>query len=533
MKQRTTAPFAQASSGSRLAHFVAPGLLLLFLTACGLHEEGSPAPQVDQIPEASEAIEATEPVEATRKPMNAEAVFVGQCAGCHGAERYGGYAPPLIPQALSRKSDDDLVQTILEGRPNTQMAPFNPIMKEADVRDMVAYLRTEVGEIIWGLDQIRESWREIPPQVMAEVEGEPDISVEEPRPKMPFVREDVILVVERGTSSISMLNGETLMEIDRFEVGRIHGGPKFDRDYTRIFAVTRDGTVTGYDLENQKLLTKVKAGVNTRNVALSPDAKFVAVASQLPAQLVIFDEKLHPLKLIPLDGQPSAVYQIPGGNGFMLTLRDNPKLITVSTPDLTVEEIDLPESFEDFMFVPGRRELLASSRKGSHIMRYDLDKKRVVGSLETEALPHLFSACFFDYEGKLHAALNHIGAPKLTILDIDSFSVVKEISLEGSGYFARTHEGSPYIWVDTNSEKIQLVDKKTLRLLPDSLVPEAGKKAMHVEFDTTGSRAFVSVWDQEGWVVVYDAVTLEEKIRLPYNMPIGKYNAYNKTRLFH
>jgi hypothetical protein len=198
-----------------------------------------------------------------------------------------------------------------------------------------------------------------------------------------------------------------------------------------------------------------------------------------------------------------------------------------------VEEIDLPESFEDFMFVPGRRELLASSRKGSHIMRYDLDEKRVVGSLETEALPHLFSACFFDYEGRLHAALNHIGAPKLTILDIDNFSVVKEIPLEGSGYFARTHEGSPYIWVDTNTEKIQLVDKKELTLLPESLVPEAGKKAMHVEFDTTGSRAFVSVWDPEGWVVVYDAVTLEEKIRLPYNMPIGKYNAYNKTRLFH
>ncbi len=282
-------------------------------------------------------------------------------------------------------------------------------------------------------------------------------------------------------------------------MGRIHGGPKFDRDYKRVFAVTRDGTVVSYDLENQKPLTKVKAGVNTRNIAVSPDADFVAVASQLPAQLVIFDGKLNLLKAIPLEGQPSAVYHIPGENGFMLTLRDNPKLLTVRTPELTVEETELPENFEDFMFVPGRRELLASSRKGSHIMRYALDEKRVLGSLETEALPHLFSACFFELEGKLHAALNHIGAPKLTILDIDNFEVVKEIPLVGSGYFARTHEGSPFIWVDTNSEEIQLVDKKTLSLVPDSLVPEAGKKAMHVEFDTTGSRAFVSVWDEDGW----------------------------------
>ncbi len=549
MKPRFTAPFAQPSLGPQLAHFVAPVLLVLLL-GCGVHEEASQPTQTSETPQAAEtsqsaetpevlqALQTAEPMDSERKPMNAEAVFVGQCAGCHGAERYGGYAPPLIPQALSRKKDDELVQTILEGRPNTQMAPFNPIMQEADVRDMVAYLRTEVGEITWGIDQIRESWREIPPPQATEgledlTEAPVEIPAEVLAARKNFVREDVILVVERGTSSISMLNGESLMEVDRFEVGRIHGGPKFDRDYKRIFAVTRDGTVVGYDLENQKLLTKVKAGVNTRNVAVSPDAEFVAVASQLPEQLVIFDGKLNPLKLIPLEGQPSAVYHIPGEKGFMLTLRDNPKLITVRTPELTVEETALPENFEDFMFVPGRRELLASSRKGSHIMRYDLDEKRVVGSLETEALPHLFSACFFDYEGKLYAALNHIGAPKLTILDIDNFRIVKEIPLEGSGFFARTHRGSPYIWVDTNTEKIQLVDKKTLSLLPESLVPEAGKKAMHVEFDTKGSRAFVSVWDQDGWVVVYDAESLEEKVRLPYKMPIGKYNAYNKTRFFH
>jgi hypothetical protein len=32
-------------------------------------------------------------------------------------------------------------------------------------------------------------------------------------------------------------------------------------------------------------------------------------------------------------------------------------------------------------------------------------------------------------------------------------------------------------------------------------------------------------------VVVYDSETLEEVARLPYSMPVGKYNAFNKTRL--
>lgn len=514
MMPRCTAPFAQPSFGHRLVHFVAPLSLLVFLSVT-LHAEASQAAQSSQGDRSA--------AESKRKPMNAEAVFVGHCAGCHGAERYGGYAPPLIPQALTRKSDEDLVQTILEGRPNTQMAPFKAVMQEQDAKDMVAYLRSEVGEVFWSLDQIRESRRDFPPE--EKTEG--------PSQKKDFVRENVILVVERGKGSISVLDGDSLMEVDRFPVGQIHGGPKFDREYKRVFALTRDGTVVSYDLENGALLSKAKAGVNTRNVAVSPDGSFVAVASQLPAQLVVFDGELNPLVAIPLEGQPSAVYHIPGENGFMLTLRDNPKLITVRTPDLKVEEQTLPENFEDFMFVPGRRELLASSRKGSHIMRYDLEAKRVVGSVETEALPHLFSACFFEREGKLLAALNHIGAPKLTILDMDDFRVVKEIPLAGSGYFARTHEGSPFIWVDTNSEKIQLVDKATLSLLEEALIPAPGKKSMHVEFDKEGKRAFVSVWDPDGWVVVYDAVTLKEEIRLPYDMPIGKYNAYNKTRLFH
>jgi hypothetical protein len=53
---------------------------------------------------------------------------------------------------------------------------------------------------------------------------------------------------------------------------------------------------------------------------------------------------------------------------------------------------------------------------------------------------------------------------------------------------------------------------------------------MHVEFTADGKTAFVSVRDPQGAVVVYDAVSLEEMARLPFSMPVGKYNAGNKTR---
>jgi len=54
---------------------------------------------------------------------------------------------------------------------------------------------------------------------------------------------------------------------------------------------------------------------------------------------------------------------------------------------------------------------------------------------------------------------------------------------------------------------------------------------MHVEFTGPGDRAMVSVWDEEGAVVIYDSNTLAEVMRIPFAMPVGKYNALNKTRM--
>ena len=440
------------------------------------------------------------------------------CASCHGAQRYGGEAPPLLPETLGRKKDDALAKTILEGRPNTQMPPFAAALSPEDAAALVALIRTPVTSITWGAEQIAASRKSLEP------DG-PPLPAKTNRPNL-------TLVVERGAGAIAVLDGDSMKELDRFPVGRIHGGPKFDEELRRIWAVTRDGTVSAYDLDAGGLRGTVKAAVNARNVAVNPDGSLVAVAAQLPEQIAVLDGALNPRAVLPLEGQPSGVYQVPGEAKFILTLRDNPKLMLIDQATMEVEVRELPEPFEDFVFVPGRRQLLASSRGGGRILLYDLDAGTVLATLETEALPHLFSACFFERDGKLHSALNHIGVPKLTIVTVDDLAVQKEIALAGSGYFARTHPGTPWIWVDTNTEQIELVDKVTLTRRVTPITPDPGKKAMHVEFTEDGSRALVSVWDPVGAVVVYDGTTADETGRMPYAMPIGKYNAHNKTPHF-
>jgi WD40 repeat protein len=449
-------------------------------------------------------------------PIEPPQLYLAYCASCHGALRYGGYAPPLIPAALARKSDEALLETMLEGAPNTQMPGFADRIAPEQARALLALLRQPAGEIAWGAPEIAASRVELP--------------VGTGRIPDAVRRENLTLVVERGSASISVLDGDSLRELDRFEVGRIHGGLKFDRDLRKVLAVTRDGTLVEYDLSRGGLRRKLKVAVNTRNVAISPQGDFVAVANLLPANLVILDDRLEPVRIFPLEAQPSAVYQVPGQARFVLALRDVPRLESVAYPELRRREVALPEPFEDFTFVPGSQKLVASSRGGRRLWLYDLAQEQVLATLATEGLPHLFSACFFERGGRLYAAFNHTGAARLTLIDMQTFRIEKEIPLRGSGYFVRTHPGTPYLWIDTNTPAIQLVDKESLELRETVLQPAAGKKAMHVEFSAEGERALVSVWHADGAVVVYDSRSLQEIARLPYALPVGKYNAHNKTR---
>jgi hypothetical protein len=195
-----------------------------------------------------------------------------------------------------------------------------------------------------------------------------------------------------------------------------------------------------------------------------------------------------------------------------------------------MRSIEVEEPFEDFTFVPGRPQLVASSRDGRRLVLYDYEREAIVGSLPIEGLPHLFSGSFFERNDVLHACFNHMRVARVSIIDMERFEVVREIPMAEAGYFTRTHSGTPYLWVDSNSESIQLIDKQSLELQATKLTPAPGKKAMHVEFTAGGEKALVSVWHHEGAVVVYDSTSLRELSRIHYALPVGKYNAANKTR---
>ena len=119
----------------------------------------------------------------------------------------------------------------------------------------------------------------------------------------------------------------------------------------------------------------------------------------------------------------------------------------------------------------------------------------------------------------------------ISVLDLDTWKLIKEIPTEGPGFFMRSQANSPYAWTDVffgpNNDAVHLIDKQTLEVA-HTLRPMPGKNAAHVEFTNDGRYALLSVWDTDGALIVYDANTLEEVKRIPMNKPSGKYNVGNK-----
>ena len=163
----------------------------------------------------------------------------------------------------------------------------------------------------------------------------------------------------------------------------------------------------------------------------------------------------------------------------------------------------------------------------------DLDSGKKLADLAIPGMPHLGSGISWTRQGRPVMATPNLNAGTVSIIDMQSWEVTDTLTTEGPGFFMRSHEQSPYAWVDVffgpNKDVMHVIDKRTLEIVK-TLRPVPGKTAAHVEFTRDGKYALLSIWDPDGAIIVYDAVTLEEVKRIPMNKPSGKYNVYNKTR---
>jgi len=253
-------------------------------------------------------------------PSNAEVLYQKNCQSCHGIGRLGGMGPALFPENLSRLRKNKAVKVINNGRLATQMPAFEDKLSKQEIDSLVAYIYTPAKTLPkWDLADINAS--HIQHFEQSKLPNTPQFDAD------PM---NLFIVVELGDHSATLLNGDTFEAITRFKTRfALHGGPKYSPDGRFVYFASRDGWISKYDIYNMKTVSEVRAGINTRNMAVSSDGKYAIVGNYLPHSVVILDTRnLKPIKVIAVadkngvSSRVSAVYNAPPRTSFIVALKD-------------------------------------------------------------------------------------------------------------------------------------------------------------------------------------------------------------------
>lgn len=494
-----------------------------------------------------------------------DALYQQYCAVCHGPGRLGMTGPALLPESLVRLRKPQAIQAITTGRAATQMAGFADRLSAEDIAALANYIYTPVSPA--------PTLSEADIKASRVVSFAPDSLPAKPADIFKGVdMMNLFIVVETGDHHVTVLDGDKLEPIFRFPSRYgLHGGPKFTPDGRYVFFASRDGWITKFDIWNLKVVAEIRAGINTRNVAVSGDGKFLAVANYLPHTLVLLDADLNLLKVHEVwdknhkeSSRVSAVYDAAPRQSFVAALKDVAEVWEISynprTDDIPVGMVHdfqykegafisgflnprrsyLSEPLDDFFFTQNYSELMGSSRSAGKGQVVNLDVRKKIADLNLPGMPHLGSGITWDYHPPQGAQDRRVMAtPNLkegliTVIDMKDWSTITTIPTPGPGFFMRSHENTPYAWSDSMMSKardtLQVIDKRTLKNVAE-IKTDPGKTLAHVEFTRDGKYVLASLWERKvdgGALIVFDAATFKEVKRIPMDKPVGKYNLHNK-----
>jgi mono/diheme cytochrome c family protein len=483
-------------------------------------------------------------------------IYQQHCASCHGADRLGGMGPALLPENLERLRKTEALKTIREGRIATQMQGFAQTLSAEEIQAITDWIYTPVVPApTWSEQQMRDS------RIVLHAPGSLPAK---PAPIYQGVdMMNLFIVVETGDHHVSILDGDKLERIHRFPTRfALHGGPKFTADGRYVFFASRDGWVTKYDIWNLAVVAEIRVGINTRNVAVSDDGKYVIAANYLPHTLVVLDGDLQPIKTIEARNQKgdmtsrvSAVYDAAPRQSFVAAMKDIPEVWEISY-DPKAEPVyeglvhdyrmgegnPMPGQFyprrtllndvlDDFFFDSTYEHVIGASRAGQLGQVVNLDSRRKIADIALPGMPHLGSGISWRWQDRTVLASPNLKEGVVSIIDMANWQTIKQIKTLGPGFFMRSHENSPYAWIDAmmspHRDTLQILDKDKLDIVAE-LRPEPGKTLAHVEFTKDGRYVLASLMEMDGALIIFDARTLKEVKRIPASKPIGKYNLYNK-----
>ncbi len=517
---------------------------------------------------ASTGAQAQEPKLSEEAFEKSKTIYFQRCAGCHGVLRKGATGKSLQPKE-TRKLGQKRLEKIITIGTEGGMNNFDDVMSKEEIKDIAAYIQLEPP---------------VPPEMsLAMMKERRKVYVDaKDYPSKPMHGrnwENFFLVIERDVGKVAIVDGDKHEIVAHVETGYAvhvlkateHHNVQHAKNPGRFwYTMGRDGKLTKIDLwqtPDKMRVAEVQVAYDARDVAVSGDGKYVIGGGYWPPHAVIVrSDDMMPLKVIStrgvnVDGQyvnesrVAAVYTTPNANSFLVSAKELGQMWQVDYTDLDnlrIVKMETAKFLHDGFFDPTGRYFQIAANASNKMVVVDSKDWKAEAIIDVGKKPHPGpGANWVDPKCGPVGGTVYLGEGKITTWGNDpkghpdnAWKVCYNVETDGPGLFIRTHPNSAYVIGDQTKhpepdvqQSIQVLEKKTGKIVKTIRVTkEAGKVAVHTEFNKDGSEFWVSVWNRKdslkanGEIVVYDAKTLKEKKRIKgLYAPTGKFNVYNRT----
>lgn len=513
-------------------------------------------------------VSAAEPTLSEADFEHAKTLYFQRCAGCHGVLRKGATGKNLEPKA-TQKLGQKRLEKILTFGTEGGMNNFDDIFSKEDISIMATYIQMEPP---------------VPPEMSLALMQERTKVYIEPKdyPSKPMHGlnwENFFVVIERDAGKIAIIDGDTHKIVAHLDAGYAvhvlkateHHAKDHAKDPGRFwYSIGRDGKLNKFDLwqtPDKMLVAETQIAYDARDVAVSGDGKYVVAGGYWPGHFVIVEaETMMPIKVVStrginVDGEfinesrVAAIYTTPNESTFLISAKELGQMWQVDYTDLDNLRIDMINSakfLHDGFFDPSGRYFQIAANASNKMVVIDTKERKLEAMIDVDKLPHPGpGANWNDPKCGPVGGTTHLGVGKVSVWGNDpvghkdqAWKICYEVETDGAGVFIRTHPNSEYYWADQTKhpepevqQSVQVISKKTREIVKTIRVTEeAGKAAVHIEFNSAGTEVWVSVWNRKdnknptGEIVVYDAKTLKEIKRIKgLTTPTGKFNVHNRT----
>jgi nitrite reductase (NO-forming)/hydroxylamine reductase len=512
--------------------------------------------------EITVAVEESGPVELTDEDFaRGQQIFFDRCAGCHGTLRAGATGPNIQPERTAQIGTAALKAIMTSGTPGG-MPPWGElgVLTEEEIDIMARYVQLPPPNPPQKpLEEIRASW---------------DLRVPvADRPTTPETRrnwQNYVGVILRDAGQVAILDGDSYELVEIIETGFAVHILRSSSSGRYYYAIGRDGRVTLIDLWSEKptLVAQVQGCFDARSVDGSKyegyEDRYLIEGCYWPPQYIVYDGlTLEPLSVTSVEGntydtneplEEVRVASIVASHFdpvWVLALKESGH---VGIVDYSKDGFPMVSRIPAERFLhdggwdhTGRYFLVAANMRNKMVV-VDVQRQELVSTFETGIRPHPGrGANWEDPEYGWVNATPHLGQGLFTVYGADpqahpahAWQVVRRVPIDGTGsLFIKTHPNSRWVWMDMalnndpdGARTICVYSKQEGTMHRCWKAADRGR-VVHFEYNRDGTEVWVSVWDAEGEIIIYDDATLREKERITGDWlvtPTGKFNVYNTAQ---